>query len=359
MSAEELYLVARGRKISGWTDIDVTLRCEGFPNNFQIGMSWRDPVTKGAVIAAAGDPCEVHLGDDLVMTGYIDRDIAGGGARSRRLTLLGRGRCQDLVDCSAEWPTGQLIGGDALSISSKLASAYGITTALGNGASAGPQVPAWALNYTETPASIIQRVAQNAGLLAYEDAEGRLLLSAVGTTTAASGIVYGENVEDWNVEHSMDQRFSEIVCAWLGTASLNDLEGGDFFHTEQDPNVPRHRRQDIVLAEVAEDAQAFTIRKAQWEIARRAGRSTVVTVTVDSWRDSAGKLWTPNTIVPVDLPDLRIPDAALCVSEVTFRRSNEGTHAELVLLPKAAFMLEPINLQPINTADLTGPKAEP
>lgn len=239
-----------------------------------------------------------------------------------------------------------------------MASAYGITTMLANGASAGPQVPTWALNYTETPAAIIQRIAQNAGLLAYEDAQGRLLLAAVGTATAASGIVYGGNVEEWHVEHSMDQRFSEVVCCQLGVATLNDIAGTDFFHTETDPNVLRHRRQDIVLASVAEPAQEFTIRQAKWQIARNAGRSTAVVVKIDSWRDSAGKLWAPNTLVPVDLPDLRVPDATLCVSEVTFHRSNEGTSAELVLLPRSAFTIEPISLLTINAADLTTPDGQ-
>jgi prophage tail gpP-like protein len=351
---DELALVVRGRKISGWEDVSLTLRCEGFPNSFQIGMSWLDPVTKGAVIAAAGDPCQVYLGSDLVITGYIDRDLAGGDARTRRLTLIGRGKCQDLVDCSAEWPGGQ-VDGDALTIAKKLAIPYGIDVALANGAAAGDAVIGWALNYTESAAAIIQRVAQNAGLMAYEDAAGRLLLANVGTTTHKSGVVYGRNVEDWSIENSMDQRYSELVCCSFSTASFNAIDGSDFFDVERDPNVTRHRRLDIIRAEIAGDQDKFTVRLAKWERARRAGRSTIVTATVDNWRDEAGKLWTPNNLVPVDLPGLRVDDRNLCLSEVTFRKSNDGTHAELQLLPRAAFLLEPISLLPIGTAALSGP----
>nr|WP_277923140.1 contractile injection system protein, VgrG/Pvc8 family [Sphingomonas sp. CARO-RG-8B-R24-01] len=319
-------------------------------------MTWRDPLTKGAVIATAGDPCEVYLGDDLVISGFIDEEMPGGDGNSRALTLTGRGKCQDLVDCSAEWPTNQLLNGDALSISKKLASAYGIEVILANGASAGPQVPQWALNYTETPAAIIQRLAQNAGLLAYEDSAGRLLLANVGAAQAASGVQYGPdgNVERWAWVYSMHERYSDVVCARLGTSSLGDLAGSDFFHTETDPNVPRHRQLDIVLAEVAEPAEEFTIRRAKWEVARRAGRSTVARVTIDSWRDSANRLWLPNTLVPVDLPDQHV-SGPLLLSEVTFRRGGDGTHADLTLMPKDAFAIEPINLLPSNTADITSP----
>lgn len=350
--SDDLYLAARGRRISGWTDVSVTLRADGFPGRFEIKMTWRDPVTKGAVIAAAGDECEIYLGSDLVITGYIDEDIGGGDKDGRSLTLTGRGKCQDLVDCSAEWPSGQLIGGDAVSIATKLAQPYGISVALANGATAGPQVPAWALNYTETPEAIIQRLAQNAGLLAYEDNAGRLVLATVGGAKASTGVVYGENVERWQIEHSMHERFSDVVCFSLGTAALGDLAGNDFFDTEKDPNVPRHRQMDVILAEVAEPAQEFTIRKAKWEITRRAGRSTIVSATLDSWRDGSGTLWAPNTLVPVSLPDNRVPGGMLLLANVTFRRDASGTHADLELMPKEAFALEPINLLPINVADL-------
>lgn len=353
---DDLYLTARGRRIHGWTEIQVTLRADGFPNNFDIAMSSIDPATKGAVIAAAGDPCTVHLGADQVISGYIDEDLGGGDARGQGLSLTGRGKCQDLADCGAEWETGQLIGGNALTIAQKLASYYGIEVALANGAAAGPTVPSWALNYGETAAAIVQRLAQNAGLLAYEDAQGRLALAQVGTVRAGSGIVYGENVERWQIANSMHERFSEVVCSSLSMDTLGDIEGGNFFHTERDPNVARHRRRYVFLAEVAEDAQEFTIRRAKWEVARRAGRSTVVSVQVDSWRDSAGKLWTPNTMVPVSLPGNRLGTNELVLAEVTFRRGAEGTHANLVLMPREAFTIEPINLLPTSTAELQGPE---
>lgn len=87
--------------------------------------------------------------------------------------------------------------------------------------------------------------------------------------------------------------------------------------------------------------------QALWECARRAGRSKRARVVVDSWRDSAGNLWQPNTLVPVQLPSLKLKDT-LCVGEVTFSRSNDrGTTAELILMPAAAFQPKPILLQPM------------
>jgi prophage tail gpP-like protein len=347
----ELVLEVNGQQLAGWEDIELSLLLEGFPNSFSIGLSSRSPITSAATVAHAGDECAVYLGNDQVISGYIDRDVPGGDAGSHSIKILGRGKTQDLVDCSAEYPSAQLQG-NALDIATKLASFYNLTVILGDGAKAGDQVPSLCLNYTETAAAIIQRLARNAGLLAYEDSNGRLVLGTLGTKQAASGIAYGQNVQSWSIETGMDQRFSEVVCSWQGLAAWGDLPGSDFFDTEPDPNVPRHRRLCIVLEQVAEKAQDFTIKKAKWEVARRAGRGTVVKATIDSWRDSAGTLWAPNMLVPVSLPGLRLTDKLLCLSAVTFKKSNEGgTTADLTLLPKFAFLPEPISLLPLNAGD--------
>jgi prophage tail gpP-like protein len=351
---DELTLNVGGNALSGWEEIEVSLLLEGFPNSFSIAMSSQQPIG-GDLIAKAGDPCSVMLGNDLVITGYVDRDVTNGSATQHGISLIGRGKTQDLVDCSAEWPSGQLIQGTALDIARKLALPYTIGVELGDGAEPGPPVPQWCLNYSETGATIIQRVARNAGLLAYEDASGKLILGKAGSSSSSSGIAYGGNVQAWSVENSMDGRYSEVVCCSQSLAAWGDLPGSDFFDIEEDPNVPRHRRLDMVLEQVAENPQQFTIKKAIWEIARRAGRASVVHATVDSWRDGDGRLWLPNTMIPVDVPGLR-GDRTLCISAVTFRKNSQtGTTADLTLMPPYAFAPEPLSLLPIAAADVEGP----
>jgi prophage tail gpP-like protein len=359
----ELTIEVGGAALSGWQDIDVTLLAEGFPNTFSISLSSKLPIESKATVAKAGDPCAVKIGGDLVITGYIDRDVQEGGAENHSLALIGRGKTQDLVDCSAEWDGGQIKSATALDIATKLAQVYGITVKLAKGAEAGQPVPQTNLTYGETGASIIQRVARNAALLAYENAAGELVLARAGSDRAASGVKYGDNVERFSVSNAMDQRYSDVRVAQNGVYVIGDVTGAAqgkdafFYFNAPDPNVPRHRLLYILQEEVAY-AQEFTILKAKWEVARRAGRAGGLNVTVDSWRDSAGKLWQPNTVLPVDVPGNRA-GAELCISEVSFHRSNErGTVADLYLLPASAFAPEPISLQPINTNGLL-PGSEP
>ncbi|EPV8598931.1 hypothetical protein ACWAUA_001869 [Enterobacter roggenkampii] len=55
----------------------------------------------------------------------------------------------------------------------------------------------------------------------------------------------------------------------------------------------------------------------------------------------AMKLWEPNTLIPVNLPTLRLPNTELLIAEVTFMRDSDGTHARLTLMPKEAFAVQP------------------
>lgn len=348
----ELFLTLDGVDYSGWEEIAVTLRAEGFPNSFEISASV-DP--DGGVPAREGDDCKVHLGNDLVITGYVDRVINGGDANNHRVAITGRGLTQDLVDCGAEWPSHQMIGGNALTIAQNLAKPYNLKVMMANGATPGPDVPSWPLNYGETGAEIIQRVARNAGLLAYEDPEGNLLLANVGSVTAGSGAVLGQNIEEWSLERSMDQRYSEYICSLLSMDPFMEAPGSDFFGIQNDPGVNRHRRMYLVADAVAENPTAFVERRAKWEAARRAGRSYVCKATVDSWRDKAGKLWMPNTLIPFSIPGAADRND-LILSSVMFRRDNQrGTTAEIMAMPSTAFTPEPIVLTPVSAAEIIGP----
>ena len=90
-----------------------------------------------------------------------------------------------------------------------------------------------------------------------------------------------------------------------------------------------------------------------WEMNRRYGRSKQLSVTIDSWRDKDGKLWEPNTLIPVDLPTLRLPKTELLLAEVTYMRDDYGTHARMTLMPPEAFAVQPYafyqNLAGFNT----------
>jgi prophage tail gpP-like protein len=347
--SNDLTLIINDRSLSGWTDIRVTRGIERCPNDFEIGMTERFGMDAQALQVQPGDECEVYLGAELVITGYVDALQPSIGPAGHSIRVSGRGRCQDLVDCSAIWPSHTINGGTVLSIAQKLAGAYGIGVVEANGVEVGNPIQIFPFSRGESPWSIIERICRYRAIMPYETAGGDLVLAAVGSTSAASGFQEGVNVQSATASFSMSGRYS------VYTASINDTgpffdegEGPLLLATVRDAAVPRLRAREII-AEASGGSAGLDVakRRAAWECSRRIGRSYQLCLTTDSWLDSAGDLWMPNTLVPLSLPSLKIENQRWLISEVTFHQdSTRGTTAELTIMPPNAFLVEPTVFQP-------------
>lgn len=355
---DDLTLIVGGRKISGWTTIRVSRGIERCPSDFTVTMTELYPGEASAFVIQPGDPCKVLLGLDTVITGYVDRFTPSISSGSHSISVSGRGKCADLVDCAAEWPGGQISGSSVLAIAQQLALPYGQPSDPANPLSfpfpskitvipedyvyVGPPIPQFNLSLGETPLEIIERISRYAGLLVYDDTDGNLVLSRVGTTPAGSGFTEGVNVQSASISYAADQMYSE----YLGFALTLDpfLELGDRSNLQVfyfDPLVRRHRRK-IIISEQGDADYEVLKKRVLWEAMRRYGRSMQLHVTTDGWRDSAGTLYTPNTLAPLSLPSLKLVDATWLISEVTYNRDGQsGTTCDLVIMPPEAFDLQP------------------
>lgn len=348
MASDDLFLVIGNRKLSGWVGMRVTRGIERCPSDFEVTMTELFPGQARALVVQPGDPCQVLLGSDPVITGYVDRFIPSITATTHTITVSGRSKSADLVDCSAEWEGGQISGSSALEIAQKLAAPYGIT--VNAEVDTGAIIPQFNLTLGETGYTIIERIARYRGLLIYDLPDGSVTLAQAGNGKMASGVVQGKG-DDGNLlrataTYSSDQRFSTYDTFLMSVDTLSDLgDGGNLKATATDPGVNRHRQRDII-AESGGGGLDVAIQRGLWEAARRAGRSYRIDVSVDSWRDRAGKLWTPNFTIPLELPMLKLPEASWLIGEVTFRKDNFGTRADMIIMPRPAFLPEPILILP-------------
>lgn len=345
MSNDDVSLTVGGKKISGWDSVRVTRGIERFPSDFDLGLMDYYPGSNEKQLVTEGSPCTVKIGDDLVITGYVD-DWEPGISRSRHeVRATGRSKCQDLVDCSAEWPNNVINGANALDIASRLASPYGITVS--SDVTDMVPVPQFTINWGESPQEIIDRCSRWSALLYYDQPDGNLLLTRVGTRRAASGISQGENIEDAYHRRSIAERFSDYVGVSMTMSPVAELSPDSGYSSvtlaqARDPEAAKMRyRKRIIIVESTMLATQQSQRCIDWEMNRRYGRSRQLFVTVDSWRDSAGHLWEPNTLIPVNIPVLQLENTEYLLSEVTFIKDQNGTHARMVLMPPAAFSVQP------------------
>ncbi len=243
-----------------------------------------------------------------------------------------------------------------LSVAQDLGKPYGIGCTGLNGAGSAI-LPFINFFITQTAYDIIAQAARWAQLLVYDGADGNLVLAQAGTKQMASGFAEGVNIESWNVDYNISERYSEYRCFIQSTdflldpASSADTDPNRITVVQDNGAGIRHRVYSFV-AEAGQNYRALAQQQATWEMNRRRGRSQAVRITVDSWRDSAGKLWEPNALAGIEIPHAKLEMSTWLISEVTFRRGPDGTHADLVLMPKESFETQPSNLAQFSPAVL-------
>lgn len=336
--SDDVTIVINGQRYGGWESVRITRGIERLPSDFELGLTDFYAGDAAKLQIEPGDTCVVQIGRDVVLTGYVDAVRPRISAREHSIVVVGRSKCADLVDCSAEWPGGQISGTSALDVARRLAKPYGIgVDALDD---VGGTIDKIQLMRGETPFEIIERVCRFRQLLVYDEPEGNLLLARIATRRAGSGFREGWNVESATADYSQHDRFSEYRVFFQSVDSLQDLgQGGDLEGKATDPGV-RRRRVRIIVAEIGGSTLSGGVvadARAKWEAARRYGRSYSVRLTTDAWRDKLGALYEPNTMVDLDLPSLKINGKTWAISEVTYRKDESGTHCDLTCMPREAF----------------------
>lgn len=350
-----LTLVAGGYARGGWQSIRVTRGLSRFPSDFDISATERYPNQPTAVTIKPGDACQVYLGNDVIINGYVDRYRQSFSPNGHQVRITGRSKCEDLVDCSV---TPSALNGMSMSttslldLASALAKPFGITASSLTGGNVPVSMPGGGpLTFnailTETPYEIVERVARYAGVLVFDGTDGNLVLANVGTSTMASGFQQGRNVQAAAFSNGMDQRYSEYLPCLMSTNFYGqEGAGGISYAPSLDSGVTRYRPL-IVVSEQFQFGESYAVLRAQWEAARRYGQAQSVRLTCDSWRDQAGTLWAPNAYATINLPALKLtPSDPWIIGEVTFKRDQGGTMADLTLMPKEAFMPQPDILVP-------------
>ncbi len=344
--SDELTLTIGGKILSGWDDVRVTRSIEHLPSDFELSLMDYYPGSNEQQMVKPGDPCVVKIGTDIVLTGYVDIWAPMISSARHEVRATGRSRCQDLVDCSAEWQNNVISQATALQIARKLALPYGITVS--SDVTDMDIVPQFTLNWGESSQEIIDRISRWAGLLYYDKPDGNLFLTRVGTQKAASGIAQGKNVQDAAYTSSIDERFSHYTGVSMSMDPATELSPDSGYSsvtlaTASDPEAATMRyRNHIVIVESTMITHNQAQRCIDWEMNRRYGRSKTLQITVDSWRDSAGALWAPNTLIPITLPAFGLQNALWLLSEVTYQKDDSGgTTARMVLMPPAAFTVQP------------------
>lgn len=339
----DLVLVVAGTRFGGWLDVRVTRGIERAAGDFDIRASQRWPGLAAHFEIPEGAACEIWIGGDRVLTGYVDVVATERDGSNASIQIGGRSKTADLVDCSPDFELAELAGLDLAALARKVAAPFGIEV---DARASGPTFAVSSANHGETAWKVIERLARQRQILVTDDPAGRLVLTRLAADRATDALRHpSDGLVKIGTKRDSSKRFSEYRVKaqaggrWSGFAGTGVPES--LAHVEgsfRDAGVMRYRPKTILSEGAAKTGGAMA--RAEYECRRNIGNALRVAATRVGWRQRDGMLWTPNVLVYCEVPSANV-QGDLALAEVTYRKGPQGTLCDLDLAPAEAFTPEP------------------
>lgn len=333
---EPVVLQIGSQRHQGWQEVRIRLSLEQIADSFELTLTERWAESGLVRPVTPGEACTVHVGDELVVTGYLDEVLPDYDATSHTIAASGRSKAADLIDCSGK--DQRFDGQTLLQIATALAKPYGIEVIDTVGAD--KPFREFALEDGQPIAEAIERAAQIRGARIVSDAQGRLVIVHAVQREIRTPLELGGNICKGSGAFSDRDRFNTYIVEGQtpGTDSWNGEDAAGPRAEATDPRVRKPRTTLIVCDTPADPADCKA--RAELEARMRWAKGRGVTYTVGTWRHEQG-VWRPGDLVQVRDAYLGL-DEQMLISDVQLIESNEGRTAELRVAPPAAFEPVPV-----------------
>ncbi|AOY00096.1 phage baseplate assembly protein [Jeongeupia sp. USM3] len=345
-------LYVGGVPYHGWTSVRITAGVERQARDFELGVIARWPATELAKVrqkVRVGDWCQVFIGDDLVLSGWVDATPVEYDDKQIDAGVKGRSRTCDLVDCSAINRPGRWAGQSVLVIAQALAQPYGVAVRDLSGKGA-IRVSTFAIEQGETVYEAIDRLLRPWQLFASDNGRGELELLKIGVGRASDRLELGVNIWRGGAQQDAKDRFSEYVVKGQRVAD-DEVFGGAASEIRADARDTGMGRRRVLMLTQSGDATAATCsERARFERDVRAAKSMEAEYTVVGWRQQDGALWRPNLLVKVVDPLIGF-NAELLIVEAEYSLSDEGLLCRLRVGLPDGYRPEPPDLDKARKKD--------
>lgn len=330
-------LKVAGKTFLGWQSVRIQRGIEQLAGIFELTVTdrWNTDSQQVYFELKPGQECQVLVDDQVLITGYIDSVSRRYDKQSHEISVSGRDKTADLVDCSAVYKTGAWQNKTLDQIAADVLQPFGIGLTVA--ADVGSPLPVLSIQEGESVYELLERAARMKALLLIADGQGNLVLTRAGTTQAVADCVEGQNILQAEGSFDWKDRFSAYIIK--GQQHGSDTQYGEQVAQQQasvqDATINRYR--PLIVTAEDQDGVATLAQRAEWERNVRVGRGTRATITVQGWGVD-GKLWQPNTLTKLTSPLLGA-DFPLLIVSTNFTLDNAGTLTELELALPQAFDL--------------------
>lgn len=318
MTSIELVTVTTDGKIfSAWDSMAVTAGGDEAARSFTLACAAEIGTRALAWVFAPGKLVEVKSNGDLLCAGYTDKFAPRIGEKSADITISGRSKSADLVDCSALDETGCFKQMPPDAIIKKLAEKFDVDIRV--------KVKLEPVDYQVTPGETIfaaaDKMLRSQGATMRGAADGGLEIVGADDDEMAGEIVEGRDFKIGTATHDWSKRYSETRVRGQRPVGVTD-EDMQIEAVARDRFVKRHRPRLVVNEDDTTRPRAR--KRAKQERDRSAGAGLTASFTLQGFRDSSGALWRPGALVPVQSPFLLL-DQKMRISSVAWRQGPGAT----------------------------------
>ena len=389
----QVRLVVGGAEFSGWMKLRIEAGIERQARSFEFSVTdrWPGAGSKPAFLTRRIQPfdaCQVFIGNDLVLTGFVDATPMQYDGTRVTVSIRGRSKTCDLVDCSP--PDGGTVPSSSTSVSwadvkgkdgktgtvvkpaashtnvwrnakleviaAALAAPYRVRvlTEIDTGA----PILEHQVQVGETVFESMDRLMRLRHVLSTDNERGDLVLMDVGSAgNATTALELGQNIREATTE--LDFKAVMLRYVVKGQRAGNDEDfGQDANEVEGDDNqeamfeggttesgVPltssvleaRSKRLRVLVIKQTGQADAGTCQdRALYERAHRAAKALETIYTVAGWRQEDGSLWVPNLLVRVRDPLIGF-DQTMVIAEVHYELDERGLRCQLRVGPPEGY----------------------
>lgn len=316
----------------GWEDVKITKELNSAASDFTLKLTDRWAQNQESWKIAPGNKVHLHAGKYSALTGYIDSVQGSISSNERSISVSGRSKTCDIVDCSVLEPN-QYDGLTFDKIAKQVCAPFGISVTMNS--DPGAAFERITLQQGEAAFALLDRLARQRKLIMRPGAEGDLVFEKAGARNSKTELKLGQNILSGNINQDNSNRFSKYIIKGQGTGALGEaLQVTEPSSESIDGGINRYRPM-LMLAESSVDESASENR-AQYERELRAAKALTVEVQVRGWFQAPGSLWELNELVFVDIGALGIRRKML-ISKVEFNKNGSGTTTNLSLIRKDAY----------------------
>lgn len=357
MNDNEVSLKVNGVKFKFWTSVSITSELNTIAPAFSVGMvSQSLKIKKGL---DSGQSVLVKIGEDTVLTGYIEQTPVSYSATSANVGIAGRSKTCDLIDCTVmvddpniSYEKPDTSNSNYVScpqnaateyknvaletIIAQLIMPYGIK--LVNETKPLTKKRNFSAKHEDTVLKALQNLTSTENLLFYGNENGDLVVTEKGKLTADDALVLGQNIltGDASFDASKIYKYYRAVGQDKGVTGKTGHVASSHNYTAVDDNVSRTRLLTKKVQGAADTAKCKVTAEGDRDYNR--DQYFKITYKVQGWRQSTGKLWKINSLVDIKDDSLGIDTQR---SQKIFNLTeNEGMTTTLDVIPPNGWRLE-------------------